>query len=93
MDEKMPAALCVACGYAFDAAANISGSRRPKPGDLSICLSCGALLVFDTDLRPSRRATSDDVRGMPQEVALQIAAARSFIRRRGPLASGVTRDG
>ena len=91
-DARLPATLCPECGYAFDSAESMMGHRRPEPGDLSVCLSCAALLVFDADLRPSRSATVEDVRGMPQDMALTIAAARSHIRRRGPLHHEVTHE-
>lgn len=51
---------CPTCGYAIDAATLLNyGDARPAAGDLSLCLNCGALLVFDgPDVNAIRRITS-----------------------------------
>ena len=48
VDTKLPQSQCCACGTTLDGAA---GRAAPKPGDFSICIYCGALSVFDEDLK------------------------------------------
>jgi len=50
--KPLPRGSCPLCGYVFDAASDCYGKDRPKPGDLSLCLSCGAVLVFDDGMIP-----------------------------------------
>jgi len=42
---------CPVCHVTIDATSSTSGQDTPKPGDLSLCGDCGALLVFDARLR------------------------------------------
>lgn len=38
--------LCPECSQLVDAATALDGGRGPKVNDFSLCLYCGALLVF-----------------------------------------------
>jgi hypothetical protein len=42
--------LCPNCGARLDTTASIKTERKPKPGDFSICMYCGAALTFDEKL-------------------------------------------
>jgi hypothetical protein len=47
---------CPKCGKLIDGATGLSDQEyseppQPKPGDLSVCLHCGALLRYDEKLR------------------------------------------
>lgn len=44
------AARCPACMKQLDGATDLLGSRRPQPGDLSICAYCLVWLRFNDDL-------------------------------------------
>ncbi|HQU34713.1 MAG TPA: hypothetical protein PLB88_10380 [Thermoanaerobaculaceae bacterium] len=46
-----PAVACAACGETLDAATDPAGRHAPFPGAWSICVKCGNVAVFDTDLR------------------------------------------
>lgn len=49
--SRMPPQLCPRCGYFLDAATHAEGrDRRPKPGDLTMCLECQAPLQFSDEL-------------------------------------------
>jgi hypothetical protein len=43
---------CLACGYKHDAATEIIHDHgvKPRAGDISVCLNCGALAIFNADL-------------------------------------------
>ena len=42
--------LCPGCECVLDMAAQVDGTRQPRPNDVSVCCYCGALLVFGEDL-------------------------------------------
>ena len=42
---------CPICFNKLDSATCVNGRVRPSPGDLTICLYCAELLVFDKSLR------------------------------------------
>ena len=42
--------LCPVCGTMLDAATNTTGRGPPRPGDLTMCLSCDVLMIFAEDL-------------------------------------------
>ena len=58
MSHRLPAARCPVCAAKHDAVtaavdstgALLPDSKRPAPGDLSICFYCGALLQFAPDM-------------------------------------------
>lgn len=84
-DYDMPPSLCPECGYGTNAAGNMTGKGKPRPKDFSLCLSCGALLRLDQDLRlqlTSYEVARDDLR--PEQLRL-ITTAQSYIRTRGPI--------
>jgi hypothetical protein len=47
-----PRGRCPACGEAIDRASHIEGESAPSPGDVSICIRCAAVNLFDDDLSP-----------------------------------------
>ena len=51
---NMPEQKCETCGQLLDAVTHVNGPAKPSPGDLSICVYCGTLTVFNNELR--RRA-------------------------------------
>lgn len=48
---KLKPQMCVECGLLFNAASPTRGPRNlPKPGNVSLCLNCGHLTLFDDNL-------------------------------------------
>lgn len=43
--------VCLVCGYDLDGASQINGNNKPKPGDVSICIGCANIAMFDDDLK------------------------------------------
>jgi len=74
--------MCPLCGYLMDYASPPTGpDATPKAGDLSMCLSCGAVLVFtDSTDGPGLRAISErewhELGSANQEVLERIGRAR-----------------
>lgn len=58
-ETRIPPGNCPECGYFIDSTSEAYnyGGAKPKPGDISMCLSCGYASVFAEDLsrrRPTR---------------------------------------
>ena len=76
--RKLPVNVCPTCFYELDCATNTTGSRRPRPGDFSVCMKCGEIMVFDESLRfkvPSVSALLE-LRQLPVEWSLVTTAQR-----------------
>lgn len=78
---------CLGCGYQTDSTAEIDTEhgdhtrRGPRDGDVSLCLSCGAVQLFDGDgfTWPSKTQLASIM--TQREVILAVG----HIRRRGPI--------
>lgn len=42
--------LCLNCKSSLDAAAMLDGDSAPSPGDFTVCVDCGYVMVFADDL-------------------------------------------
>lgn len=62
MDDhtKLPSQICPFCGYRFDAATGLDPDTIPKAGDISLCLCCMEIGIYDEQLFV-RKATSDEL--------------------------------
>lgn len=56
----LPVTHCPHCGHKHDAATNLEAPRAPGQGDVSICLECGGIAVFDADPLRLRLPTPDE---------------------------------
>lgn len=50
MSHRIRESACIACGALLDGWTDVVADAHPKPGDLSLCLQCGALNVYDDAL-------------------------------------------
>lgn len=54
---RVPRCLCINCGDELDAVSAVSddpedpGRVTANPGDITVCITCGWISVFDKDLR------------------------------------------
>ncbi len=86
-DWEMPKSACPGCGYKVDHCSRPEQGvplRKPKPGDLSLCLNCGQVNKFDAkmELVESEVEDMDDL--TPQQFVL-IRRAQKHIFERGPI--------
>lgn len=81
-----PRVLCGTCGYLFTNSTGVTSDTAPEAGDFSICINCGAVLIFDRDLR-LRIATEAEITEVMQdeEARRAIQRAQTFIAKRGPI--------
>lgn len=90
---SVPEQLCPKCGYLMEATTPLDGGALPKDGDVSICLNCGAILIFTAELK-MRAATDQEVAEImrDKQTASMIQRAQSYIRRRGPIEKGAAQQ-
>jgi hypothetical protein len=77
---RMPVSICISCGKPNDSFTAVSDrySKRPKSGDISICLYCGHVAIYSDDLT-LRELTSDEIReiaGHPLLLRAQKVSAK-----------------
>ena len=74
--------LCPACGYAADRTVSIDTSARPKPGDASLCMSCGEASIWQDGML-LRLPTEKEASELSWDSRIWIA--QKYIRARGPI--------
>jgi hypothetical protein len=71
---------CPSCGTINECASDPTGQATPSAGDLSICLRCGHLTIFNADM--STRELNDEesyrVAGDKRLIGIQKARQRLF---------------
>ena len=60
-------------------------ARGPREGDLSVCLNCGEILVFDQFLQVAP-ASLNDVHELDAETNHILTRAQAYVRERGRIA-------
>ena len=50
ISTKIPASICVECGYKSDMASGVVNGAIPKTGDLNLCMMCAHVSVFKEGL-------------------------------------------
>ena len=68
---QIPVQFCESCGYTLDAATGCQGDNPPKSGDITVCLRCAELMVFNEDLT-LRRANIDDLLELDEETSKDL---------------------
>jgi hypothetical protein len=79
--SMLATSICPTCKYEMSAATSIEPgkSRQPIPGDISLCLKCGEVLVFNQKLAVEIALLTDMLDMSDQQQAL-IAKAQRIIR-------------
>ena len=73
--QKVAPSACTACGKVLDGCSSVDGEHKPKPGDITVCISCGHLMAFADDLT-MRDLTDEEmhaIAGDPRIIAIQRA--------------------
>lgn len=74
---------CPQCGAPNNMATGVGHDRPPKPGDVSLCCGCGAILMFNNDLS-SRKVTPDEeveiLLSMTAEFRTKFLTAQALIK-------------
>ena len=48
---KLPDSPCPRCKTLLNGAVSLEGHDVPREGDASVCIACGELLMYDSELR------------------------------------------
>jgi hypothetical protein len=75
-----PTSACPVCAHEFCCATNPNTGHRPKRDDLTICVACTAILLFNEDLT-TRVATAADVEALELDTYVELQRVRSAILR------------
>jgi hypothetical protein len=66
----MPEHACLNCGSINDALSAIAEEKvKPSPGDATICIKCGHLMIFDDNLQV-RNPTSEELIELAGDIRL-----------------------
>lgn len=77
---------CPTCEHVLEAATGITTDDAPKPGDVTLCIYCAAILVFTDDLRvrlPKEEESNEfanDPRLMHTQQTVKMEARRRNMR-------------
>jgi hypothetical protein len=69
---------CPACGEELGSA---TGVGKPKPGDVSVCAYCEALMVFNDDMTV-RLMTEEEKRGLSTDGRAMLEIMRTVVQQR-----------
>ena len=47
--HRMPDMKCISCGKTLNAASAVDSEGRPSPGDISMCIGCGKIMIYGDD--------------------------------------------
>jgi hypothetical protein len=75
---------CLNCKKVLDSATGLDSDETPSPGDLTVCLTCGHLMVFNEKLKFRELSDEEIVEtaGDPRIVKFQNVRARVLERMR-----------
>lgn len=78
----MPACKCPACGTFLDAATGIcEGTPLPRPGDVTVCIECTAVMIYTTSLGLEAVDDPAAIPGIHPDDLADIRKAQAAIRR------------
>lgn len=75
-DHHITKTQCLTCGKEHDGALGVDSNDKPKPGDVSICINCCALHIFNDDFS-FRAPTEQDILELPLD---EISKAQRILR-------------
>lgn len=71
---------CPCCKKLLDCATDINGTAKPNPGDISVCIGCGVILVYSEDMA-LKEAQAMDIFKLPENLIVQIYKASELVKR------------
>ena len=77
-DIEIPVDQCPECGYVIEVTSGIcNNATKPRTGDISMCLGCGHLTLFNKDmtLREPSKEEALTISLMPEIIQAQLARA------------------
>jgi hypothetical protein len=71
--------LCLSCGVDVDAATDPFGENRPSPGDATVCLYCGHIMIFGEGLKLRNLNDAEHKEFAGDKRILMIQRARGMV--------------
>lgn len=93
---RTPPRLCPKCGDKLDAVTNLTRNQPggPDPGSVSMCINCGAVLMFGEGLT-LREMTHPEIGALPEDALFLLAqmqiARRNIVGKDGSRTDGESR--
>lgn len=75
-----PESFCPSCGKRFDQASSAFGESTPKPDDITICIRCGQVMLFNLDMTV-RLPDEDELADLDAATLEEISEAQVAIRK------------
>jgi hypothetical protein len=88
-DAEVPETSCANCGKRLDRASGVVDKharnfKRPQAGDLSLCIGCGHVSVFDENLRLREPTDAEIVRWAADDRLVKASYALASIKGKKP---------
>jgi len=81
---RLPPVLSPCCGHIVDTVSGLDHDAAPAPGDLTICINCGAILCFiDPIVGRLRVAHLSDLDWITSQEFEMLSATQQYIVDRG----------
>ncbi len=78
--------VCQNCLYPLDAASDLYGEKTASPGNVTVCVSCGAIYIFNEDMSLREPTVEEMVQIVEYEEGWnKILQMQQAIRERGRL--------
>lgn len=77
--SRVPQSTCPVCGTLLNAASFFTGESSPRPGDLSVCIECTAILVFQADLTV-QGISEEELESLPPELHVELIRMRQILK-------------
>lgn len=82
VETIVPRSACPECGHEMDRATGAFSERaRPQPGDISVCINCGTVLIFAVVGMQLRKAEPREIVRLHPKTRHQIDAVQAAIVR------------
>jgi hypothetical protein len=75
---RLPPSYCPTCAVELDCATPAEVDATPRDGDLTVCMYCGAVLIFTAELR-QRPATPAELDSLPPKTRSLVDKVRAAI--------------
>lgn len=78
LSSRLPPSPCPECKKVMDGATCFNEDAVPGPGDVTVCMYCSALLVYEKDMQ-LRKMTPEEERKLPDEARTTVFQVRLFL--------------
>lgn len=77
LSVRVPKSLCPYCDNKLDAAGSLDGEHTPQNGDISLCINCAQILMFDENLQLRKPSIDEEREALSDE---NVVKAQKYIK-------------